>query len=78
MHATGKYLPLECIDKELECDGKLDCEDGFDEDDCPTTCPQYIYQDSKLLAPVVCFHEQVLTGVWAAWVEQHAPYTKDV
>ena len=43
MHATGKYLPLECIDKELECDGKLDCKDGFDEDDCPTTCPEYIF-----------------------------------
>ena len=43
LHDTGKYLPLECIDKELECDGKIDCEDGFDEEDCPTTCPQYVF-----------------------------------
>ena len=32
----------------------------------------YIYQDSKLLAPVACFAELVDTGLW---VEQQAPYT---
>ena len=33
---------------------------------------QYIYQDSKLLAPVVCFTELVETGLFAVWAEQHS------
>ena len=33
---------------------------------------QYIYQNSKLLAPVFCFAELVKTGSWAVWAEKHA------
>ena len=32
----------------------------------------YIYYDSKLLAPVVCFTELVETGLFAVWAEQHS------
>ena len=32
---------------------------------------QYIIQDSKLLALVVCLAEIVLTGLQVAWAEQH-------
>ena len=43
--------------------------------------PQYIYQDSKLLVPVVCLDELVLTGLWAVWAEQfqflHRPTRKE-
>ena len=28
---------------------------------------QYIHEDSKLLGPVICFAELVLTGLWAVW-----------
>ena len=31
---------------------------------------QYIYLVSKLLAPVVCFAELVLTGLLAVWAKQ--------
>ena len=35
-----------------------------------------IYLDSKLLAPVVCFADQVQTSFWAILAEQHALYTR--
>ena len=38
-----------------------------------STARQLIYQDSKLLVPVVCFAELVLTSLWAIWAEQHMP-----
>ena len=37
---------------------------------------QYIYQDSKLRAPVVCFVELVQTDLQAVRVEQNSPYTR--
>ena len=40
------------------------------------TDSQYVYWDSKLLTPVVCFDELVETGLWAVWAEQHAVYTQ--
>ena len=36
---------------------------------------QYIYLDSKLLAPVACTAKLVKTGLGAIWAEQNAPYT---
>ena len=41
-----------------------------------TLPPQYIYQNSKFLVPVVYFAELVLTCLWAVWAEQHASYTQ--
>ena len=37
--------------------------------------PQYIYQNSKLLAPDVFFADPVKTSLLAAWAEQNAKYT---
>ena len=34
--------------------------------------PQYIYWDSKLLAPVIYFADSISTSLWAVWAEQHA------
>ena len=36
---------------------------------------QYIYYDSKFLAPVVYFAEPDQTILWAVWAEQHAQFT---
>ena len=33
---------------------------------------KYIYQDSKLLAPVVYFAKPDKTSLWAVWAEQQA------
>ena len=33
---------------------------------------QYIYQNSKLLVPVVYFADPVKTSLWAVWAEQLA------
>jgi hypothetical protein len=37
--------------------------------------PQYIYQDSKLLAPVVNFAEPDNASLWVIWEEQTCPIT---
>ena len=46
------------------------CAPSSNSDDRMVT--QYIYEDSKLLAPVVCFAELISTGLWAFWAEHHA------
>ena len=33
---------------------------------------KYIYYNSQLLAPIVCFAELILTDLWAMWVLHHA------
>ena len=37
--------------------------------------PQYIYYESKLLAPVVYFADPVETSLLAVWAEQNEHYT---
>ena len=36
------------------------------------TEPQYMYFDSKLLAPVVYFAKPIKTSIWDGWAEQQA------
>ena len=39
--------------------------------------PQYIYQNSKLLAPVVYFTDPVQTTLWAVWAELYAQSSQE-
>ena len=59
----------------LENDEKIDSHDITVEPSHPGLLPQYICKNSKLSEPVVCSAELIRTGLWAAWAEQHAPYS---
>ena len=42
---------------------------------CTELRRQSIYWESKLLVPVACFADPLLTILWAVWAEQHATFT---
>ena len=61
IHDDGQTLPLECIEKDKQCDGNKDCQDGSDED-CPSDTPLWLI---LLIILIVLLVIAIL--VWAFW-----------
>ena len=63
-----------CVVASLEKQFEGSTESGFRFRQNAAQIAQYLYQDGKLLTPVVCSAELVQTGLYTIWVKQHTLY----